>query len=167
MTPLEIRDIKGFITVNEGWPITIYAGLAIVLFIALSLFYWFRRRRAEPPPPTPPHRVALEALEKLKKKATAGDGMGGQYYIELSFILREYLGDRFNLKILARTTEECLRKLDELKEISEDTQSLLKNILTRSDLSKFAGKKPAAGEIDASFRAVQLIIGETKEPFSP
>jgi hypothetical protein len=169
MTPLDIRDIKGPILIQEGSTILVFVGLILVLFIGFFIFYKMKMKKKKPSRPIPPHEIALAALERLKGKGITGTGGAGVFYAEISRIIRDYLDLRFVFgpKTLGMTTEEWLEKMRESKTIPDETQSLLNALMDRCDLVKFARQKPPATEMDLSVELAQLIISQTKETLLP
>ena len=59
----------------------------------------------------PAHIIALQRIEKLLALNYLDKGMLKEFYYELSYILREYIGNRFNLFAVNQTSEEFLVSL--------------------------------------------------------
>ena len=167
MTPLDIKDIKGPILIQEGSTTLVFVGLLLILLIGLFLLYWIRMKKKKIPRPLPPHEIALAALERLKRKGVPGAEGTESFCVELSRIIREYLDRRFGPGRSEMTTEECLRKIQETEIIPDEAQSHLKTLLTHCDLVKFAGQKPSPEEADTILKMAQRMIEQTKEPLSP
>jgi hypothetical protein len=167
MNPMDIRDIKGLITLPGISPVIFYfVSVAILLFGALLLTFLVKKKRRKTPSLLP-HEVASGALEKLKRMGLPGENGGKEYYVELSRIIREYLTHRYGVRASEMTTEEYLWRMRALKLIPEETQPLLQGLLNRCDLVKFARQRSTPEEMKSSIEAAQLIIGQTKETPSP
>src|SRR5262249_29466917 len=67
------------------------------------------------------------------------------FYLELSEILKRYLGCRFGVISLERTTEEFMHDLKQTAISWEDSQRI-KTFLMDCDLVKFANYRPPADE---------------------
>jgi hypothetical protein len=86
---------------------------ALGALIAISIRRRLRNRSAfrPAPPPRPAHEVALEKLDRLATDGLGKDADMKLFYFQLSEILREYLGARFELLALEMTTEELMEEL--------------------------------------------------------
>jgi hypothetical protein len=85
------------------------------------------------------------------------------YYVELSFIIRRYIEDRFDVRAPEMTTEEFLSKVKDMNVLSDEQKALLKNFLSYCDLIKFAKYGSTYEEMEASFESAKKFIGQTKE----
>jgi hypothetical protein len=101
--------------------------------------------------------IAVDALEKEKlwEKAKLKE-----HYIELSYILRSYLGARYSMNLLEKTSFEASSLLSR-KELEKETVQLIKKILDYADLVKFAKSSPEDLEIRKNLAQVKQIITET------
>lgn len=66
-------------------------------------------RRAEKP--LLPHELALQKLVALQQQKLWQKGDVKPYQSELTFIIREYLENRFNIQALESTTDEIVQNL--------------------------------------------------------
>jgi hypothetical protein len=92
----------------------------------------------------PPHELALEKLDKLQEEQLWQKGQIKDYYSVLTYIAREYLENRYKVPALESTTGEILRRLTGFPDIDQDLLNTLRQILTSSDMVKFAKAEPAA-----------------------
>lgn len=106
----------------------------------------------------PAHIIALSKLEKLQQAELWQKGEIKLFQSHLTFVLREYLEDRFKIPALESTSDEII---DDLKktDLEEDITSKLKNILQTADLVKFAKSEPP---IEVHDEAFQNILGFVK-----
>lgn len=149
-------------------------GLAVVL---LALVLWwtgaFRRRRggrkrsarAEPEVPLTPYAEALRRLELLAK----GEAMAAEdrkpLYVEMSEIVRGYLGHRFEFPALDRASSE-IRAHVAARPDGEPAGKLLDRWLTEVDLVKYAGMRATADDAGAAITLARELI-ETCERTPP
>ncbi len=144
----------------------IAAGLAAAgLGALLALFIRRRlRNRAQhrpAPPPRPAHEVALERLDRLGAQLAGADDLR-PFVFELSEIIRQYLGARFNFDSLELTTEELVLRLRRRVPVQEMRGFVLgeaEGWLAGCDLVKFAKIAPsmaeARGALETAIRIVE------------
>ena len=139
-----------------------------LLFIAIILgLIWrasaVRKRKAmppaPPPPPTPAHIIALEKLDQLEVAATWKTGDIKGFQSDLTYILREYLENRYELQALEATSPEIIKDLQRLK-LDED--GTLRAVLDTADLVKFAKAIPAEAIHVQSLVQVRNFVTTTK-----
>lgn len=143
----DMAPIKDISTEPTLW--TDYLTLAAWILggagIIALLFWWMTRRRESVAisrmMELPPHELALKKLAQLKKKNWWASGMYKEHCAELTFILREYIEKRFHAPALESTSMELLRHLKG-SAFPADHLPDLENILTQSDLVKFAKGVP-------------------------
>jgi len=143
----------------------------LIALCALGLFallgYFIRKRKSRKkekpiilPPPVPPHIVAKEKLEELKGKRLWQTGKLKSYYTELSFILREYIENRFEIGALEATTSE-LKRMMRTSDLNDFQSSNILDVLQTSDTVKFADGEPELRVHEELFVKTELIINET------
>jgi len=162
----DIIDIKGPLALPSSFTF-IFIFLALVFVIAAIVFgilFFLKKRKEkiESIPPKPAHEIAYEALEALKQKNYITQGKIKEHYEELSFIIRYYLENRFDLRAPEMTTEEFMEKAKETELLSSKHKNLLKEFLTHCDMVKFAKYGPLPEEIEASFDSAKNLIDQTK-----
>jgi hypothetical protein len=111
----------------------------------------------------PAHEIAYKALEDLKGSGLVKQGLVKEYFFRLSFIVRQYLENRFDLRAPEMTTEEFLASMKGSDKLNELIKNMLKDFLERSDMVKFAKYGPTADEILDAFDAAKGLIDETKQ----
>lgn len=168
-TTQAIKDIKeplkAPITFKEMLP-WIIGGL-IVIAAVFVFIYFFRRYKNKKPlfslpekPAVPAHVWALEELEKLRMKKLWQSNLIKEYYTELTDILRLYFEKRFAFDAMEMTTDEIMTAFKKQKDYNELTTKL-EEILSTSDLVKFAKGMPLASEHETCFQLVKDIIENT------
>ena len=144
-------------------------GVVALLGTGLGIWWWRRRRRGSVagPPPKPPHQIALEELEVLRREDLPASQRYEEYYIRLSGIVRRYVEGRFGLRAPEMTTEEFLQAAAESTALSFDQRQLLRQFLMHCDLVKFARYRPSAQEAEETYAAAQRLVQETQPAAEP
>jgi hypothetical protein len=117
---------------------------------------------APPPPPVPAHIIALEKLDHLEAAATWKTGDIKGFQSELTYILREYLENRYELQALEATSPEII---EDLQRLNLDEEGTLRAVLNTADLVKFAKAIPAEAVHVQSLAQVRDFV--TKTQYTP
>lgn len=141
--------------------------LALVL-IGYGIYYYLRKRKKEeaPPPPEviiPPHEIAFDKLNVLKGKELWQKGEVKAYQSELTYIVREYLENRYDIQALESTSDEIIKDLKKNAEISEDHRMNLREMFTMADLVKFAKAKPPENVNEKLMTYAENFVEKTKK----
>lgn len=83
----------------------------------------------------PAHLIALRRLAELRSKM--GQLEAYDFTIECSQVLREYIGDRFQLSIVYQTTREFLETAHNHPALNAEQRAKLGNYLNHADRVKF------------------------------
>lgn len=162
----DIKDIKPVLTapytLRDFLPWILLA-IAVGLLGTLAWFYIRNRKKNKPliklpsRPAKPPHVIALEKLEDLRKEQIWQKGQIKEYYTRLTDILREYFESRFGVNASEMTSDEIMFAMkDHLSEVS--SLSDLRKVLTLSDLAKFAKGQPIGAENELNLTYTRTII---------
>ncbi len=138
-----------------------------------ALVYWLTKRYNNRPTESvvvetapeviiPAHEKALSALSELRSKQLWQKGEVKAYQSELTFIIRDYLEDRYDVPALESTTDEIIRNL---KDANLDITQVgsLKRILQVADLVKFAKATPDESIHDSFMSEAESFVQQTKE----
>ncbi len=165
----DIREIKGMIPVilTSARSILFRIGLGVVLLGAIALIWRTRRRtglaRAGSDEKLRPDAVARKALDRLRA-APYRPEQAGEYYLELSRLLRRYLEQRLLFRALEMTTSEIKDLLP--AELGDPGMvALIGQVLEQSDLAKFAGQPQAAARWRQDLDLVGSIVERTQPVF--
>ena len=146
-----IREIKEEPIAFEDFLPFIY-GLAGLLAI-VGLIYWLMKRpKAEketieaPIEIIPADIIASEKLQALREKELWQNGQQKEYHSELTYIVREYLENRYNISALESSTHEILTDLRNV-DFDDRFKDNLTEMLSIADLVKFA-KADSTGDIN-------------------
>ena len=156
-TPIKLYEVRGLI---------FFWGLAIIC-IALAIYLFMRYRDDKPiikkikiEPKIPAHVRAINGIEELRTSGGPHSEDSKAYYTRLTDILREYINDRFGFNATEMTSYEILERLEE----SRDKESLseLRDLLSTSDMVKFAKFKPMLNENDRNLVSALEFVNDTK-----
>ena len=156
-TPVKFYEVKGLI---------LYLLLmAISILAAVYLLFRYRDdkpiiRRIKIEPKIPAHIRAISEIEDLRQSGGPHSEDAKAYYTSLTDILREYINDRFGFNATEMTSYEILERLEE----NRDKESLneLRDLLSTSDMVKFAKFKPMLNENDRNLVSALEFVNETK-----
>ena len=146
-TTLAITDIKDIEKAPIWWwGIIRWILLAIgCLLLAIGLWYlwkWYEKNRKpeeeviDPETLRPAEEVALEKLDAIKEAKIWKDGKVKEYQTDLTDVVREYIGRRFEVHSTEKTSDETLQAMKPLLE--KELYTRLKSMLQLADLVKFA-----------------------------
>lgn len=130
--PLKIQDFLPFIAIGLG-------------LIAIGLLVWFlvKRKNAPETKPVPaaplpkPHELAMQRIKALQEARLLAKAEYKAYQTQISYILREYLENRYGMVALEATTYDLLKKLPGVH-LPEGWIDRLRQLLQNADLVKFA-----------------------------
>jgi hypothetical protein len=136
-------------------------GVGLVVVVTLLLRGWIKtptQMQTSKPLIKPFHEVALEKLVALQKDKLWEKNRFMEYYIKISEIIREYLGQRYEFDSMEMTTEEIIKTLKKKK-----TKGLslpeVEGFLGECDLVKFAKYRPLSEEslaiLELAFKIVK------------
>ena len=140
-----------------------WAAIALaVLALGALIVWWVRKRRARivdvvPELRLPPDTIALAELEKIAALGLVERGEFKPYYTLVTDVVRRYLGARFGVETMDRTTHELL---DDLSRRRHDVHGL-EALLNEADLVKFAKLKPEAPAALRAIESARAIVVET------
>ncbi|MEZ5040752.1 MAG: hypothetical protein R2828_12685 [Saprospiraceae bacterium] len=165
---VQLQPIKGIVaeakTIEDYLPVLI--GLAVVVLLGLIGYFIYKRRQnrnAAPPVfvKPPPFEVAMKKIEHLREAKLWQQNKIKEYQSELTFILREYLEDRFHIKALESTTDEIIADLRKIA-VEDNWQAELSKILQTADLVKFAKAIPPVEVHAAGLDTLESFVLATK-----
>ena len=131
--------------------------LVVLFLIGAALLFWALRTPAKPDVDTPPN---VEAQRKLRQ-AWVLLGTPALFAEAVADILRVYLGERFNFHAPERSSEEFLKELQRMPQMTEAQKTLLGQFLLFCDLSKFARHDPSEDECRNLHTIAVQLVNET------
>ena len=170
-TTLAITDIKDIEKAPIWWWGIIRWILLGLLLAGLAvggyyLWKWYLKNRKEEEEPINPEllrpadEVALEKLDEIKAQKIWKDGKVKEYQTELTDVVREYIGRRFDVQSIEKTSDETLRAMKPL--IEKDLFSKLSKMLQLADLVKFAKWHTTPDENENALTTAYEFVNETK-----
>lgn len=163
----DIKDLKMQAAVPPDYRLLYLIGsvsLLLVLIIGFLIYYFKHLRKKKEPEKEvyigPPHEIAFKELEELLARGLVKQGQIKLFYFELSEIIRRYLGRRFQIYTLERTTDEIQQQLEQLY-LDRDVYSRIIDFLENTDLVKFAKYIPGNNEIEGDVDQARTIIEKT------
>jgi hypothetical protein len=117
------------------WRFWLTAATAFLVLILSVIGLLALNRPRKPAPPTP-EQWALDELTRLE---TQVHGQPSEWYhTRLSYIVRRFLEQKHGLRAPRQTTAEFLQSVQDAPQLSDQQQRLLRQLLERCDLAKFA-----------------------------
>ena len=158
---LDIRPLKApyeFEKKVSGWYYIAGAGL-LLLLLGLLLWLYLRKKRTQLQEVDlrDPWEIAFERLALLKTKELPLHESHKLYYIELTEIVRDYLGRIYEVDTLEMTTDEfalAFREGTLPEDLYVDTLEFLKH----ADLVKFARFEPERERTEDDFKFVHNLV---------
>ena len=152
------------------WGILRWVLLVVGLLLLVDLGFWlwkkydkYRQKEEEPVDPEllrPADEVALEKLDEIKAQKIWKDGKVKEYQTELTDVVREYIGRRFEVHSTEKTSDETLREMKPL--IDKDLYGRLSKMLQLADLVKFAKWHTTPDENEQALTTAYDFVNETK-----
>ena len=178
-TKCEMKADAGYIKEPlTFWEIVRWAIYALLLAAAAFAVIWIIKRRKEHKPivvlpgakPVPADRKALNELESLRRKELWQKGRIKKYYTDMTDIVRRFLRNMYGISAAEMTTRQTLRAFHGIGDWSEDSEALLRQLLNKADMVKFAKSQPEAYEHDQAMQyAVDFVrkVAETHRINNP
>lgn len=132
--------------------------LLIALLIAAIIWIIIRRKQNKPivvlpkPKPIPADKKAISDLEALRRKELWQKGRIKRYYTDMTDIVRRFLRNMYGISATEMTTRQTLNAFHGIADWSEDSESLLRQLLQQADMVKFAKSQPQSYEHDQAMQ---------------
>jgi hypothetical protein len=151
----------------------VLVGIFVILILITIIYYYTKKQKqknisqiVEEKPKLPAHIIAYLKLKKLEEQEFWQKGNFKTYHSEVSYTMREYLENRFEIPALESVTAEIMTDLNGF-EIETKQIINLKSILQIADLVKFAKLVPSETEhrqaMDFSLEFVEITQREEEE----
>ena len=149
--------------------------LALLLALA-GIAWWLQRRFAvksariqmpqDPFHRVPPHVWAYEALQALLDRHLVEQGQFDTFFMELSRIAKLYLGGRYRVDLMERTSGEVPGVLEQARTPGPTIEGT-SDLLGLADRVKFAGERPDPENCRRAIDSVYEIVDATKPADEP
>ncbi len=158
---VDIKPLKPQYEFKRNWgPYYFWGGIILAVLVA-ALLLWLKLRKKkvaeEIVDRRPAWEIAFEMLAMLKQTQLLSDGKYKEYYIELTEIVRAYLGRMYRFRVLDMTTDEFLTLFADTN-LPENLFERTAGFLRHADLVKFAKYVPERERADADFMVAHDII---------
>lgn len=133
----------------------------VVSLIIVSLLAWFITKKLLAKKPLMPWQRALQAFERLQNPEFIQAEKSQEFYVQLSYILKEYLQERYQEALLDKTDQELIeffQNRDVLKPFTEEMEQVLQGAVT----IKFAKQSAARETMKRDVAACTAVIEKTK-----
>lgn len=172
-----IADIKNVVKPPFDWIsfLTITAIVVLSVIVILMIIFiirWYKKKFKkeysecqEIVDNRPAHVIAYEQLELLRQKQLWQKSLFKEYYTDLTDILRQYIDKRFNISAMEMSSEDLIGEFKSHKDLNanKELMTLLRSILSISDLVKFAKWVPLPDENSLAFNNVTKFIDISKQ----
>ena len=156
---------------NDWKDIVLYSFLVIVLLVICVVLYYhivcgkpivriIRRKKV-----LPPHKVAINEIERIKADRKWAEEDSKEYYTLLTETLRNYIKNRYGFNAMEMTSSEIIDRL--IEDSNEEALSELREIFSTADLVKFAKYNTLISENDANLVAALEYVNQTKQEVDP
>lgn len=169
----EIQDLAELAAFERSWWPWIL-GLLALAGVLYGLWRWRRQQQGEikediaPEPVIPPYQQALDRLSNLQQEDLSDPERIKPFYVELTDILRTYVGRRTHVPALETTTRELLVRLRTSASgtvLPDDVMKEIDKVLTHSDLVKFADLRPILEQTREMVDQTRTAIEGTESAF--
>lgn len=168
----DLADLKPPASMPADYrPVFVALGILAALLAAAAAAWWIHRLVApklaavkapeDPFRRLPPHVWAYAELQRLLEGRLADEGDVGQFFNDLSRILKLYLGGRYRLSLLEQTTGELPALLKETG-TPQDAMRSVRSLLERCDGVKFARELPDVARCRESVEEAYRIVDATR-----
>lgn len=140
------------------------------LLLLISLFFLFQKKSKKSKIEKvniPAYQEAIDKFTHLDEKALLENNKIKEYYIELTEIIRVYLGKEVNVHTLEATTDELIDLINMQNSsknigISKESIVQLKAFLQHADFVKFAKLRPSSAEIQNDRNIAATLVQDMK-----
>lgn len=159
------EPLKIPLTFKEVLPFLIGALVLAILGALLAWYFIEKRKKLKPVDEKyllPPHVWAVQQLQKLNQKKLWQSGNIKEYYSELTDIARTYIELRYKIPAMEQTTDELMDAMHK-GVLKQSLKKDLNDVLTLSDLVKFAKAQPDMLENENALKIIADFIDKTKQ----
>ena len=110
-------------------------------------------------------QIVYNAFDKIKEEKAWQSGEYKKYFSELTYVVREYIGRRYDVHSTEKTSDDTLAAMKPIL-IQNDQKPLyqkLESMLRLADLVKFAKWNPMPDENEVSLSAAYAFVKETAQ----
>ncbi len=147
------------------WAYLLIGIILLIVFVYLFLKKQQRATEAATEIKIPPFQETIEKFDSLDAKELWQKNQVKEFYVELTEIVRTYIGREVHVHTLEATTDELLALIQEANNtksigISKEAIQTLENFLKHADFVKFAKLRPEASEIQQDRTVAESFVKE-------
>jgi hypothetical protein len=166
----QIQPIKGIVEekfqFEDAIPYLI-ALVSLILFSAIAYLIYGRYKNKDKQPITQiiklaPDVLAANQLAELERKQLWQSGQVKEYHSELTYIIREYIEERFQVPALESTTDDLMVDIRKKTSLQAGLYTDLKEMLETADLVKFAKVVPSEEVHTHAYDLARNWVAKTK-----
>ena len=157
--PLKFRDIKDVVDLPAesqtlpAWIAWSFASAFVLTLVGVALVVWpIRASRVSP------SEWAIAELARLERDDLIATDHTEFFYVRLTDIVRHYIERKFDIAAPKLTTAEFLGKATRHHSLDERQQLLLRDLLSRADLVKFARFEPTADKAQQAIASARQFV---------
>lgn len=153
------------------WEVARWVLWALLAAVAVLVAIWIVKRRKEHKPivvlpgakPLPADKRALKELESLRHKELWQKGRIKKYYTDMTDIVRRFLRNMYGIAASEMTTRQTLNAFHGIADWSEESETLLRKLLQKADMVKFAKMEPESYEHDEAMQCAVDFVRKVAE----
>lgn len=130
--------------------------LSAIIFIALVVYLIIRRKKRV----IPAWDIALLQLNKITIDTCVTKHDFKKLYFEMSKILKQYLQERYNLKVIDKTDDELIAYLQK-NNIDESLLEMLKKLFMGTSLIKYADEVALKTQVEQDLMLAKTLVETT------
>lgn len=142
------------------------AAFWLIIVVTILTVYFIKRKKKKADIiaafTEPPYVIALRKLEGIRIDKAWAQGRYKEYYTAITDVLREYIGNIYDLPAMEMTSDEIITHLSFIKNEHSTAYASLRQVLQLADLVKFAKWVPLPEENENSLSWAVMFVNQTK-----
>lgn len=166
---LGLAPVKPIMEEEKIWSdyLIYFIPLLLLLILGLALWWWSKRPKHEAEavietPLPPPHIEAMASLAIIKEEKAWEKGAFKAFESQISLLIRRYVERQFGFPAMEWTTREIIQFIGQKHQSDEVPTALLQDILSMSDLVKYAKSDPGIEAHAAQINKCETFIQSTQ-----
>ncbi|MBF0419045.1 MAG: hypothetical protein HQL78_02640 [Magnetococcales bacterium] len=138
-------------------------GLVLIILIVFGIagFIAYRRKNIEKRIQRTPFEIASFRLKRLQSQPWPTPEEMDDFFVQLSDIIRHYLGDQFHIRAPEKTTQEFFDAAAVSPDLTAEHRGFLYRFLEFSDQVKFARHQPTQQSVEQALAAAENFLRQT------
>ena len=164
MNPSELEPIYGMM----NYPVSLWirmGGIALCLFVLGGIciigYKYFCKKKVTVT--DPPWVITMMDIKTLLKTESFSNAQWEIFFVELSYIIRQYIEVRFLIRAPDMTSEEFLDHIRNAHQMNESHKVLLKDFCEACDKVKFARYSPMKEDVEKVVDKACIFVEQSRE----